>query len=121
MIRMNTARSVFVSLGMITVLGACGSSSTHPAATPPIAAKPDVIVTFDGKRHACLVALPSEAQGSEVSCTEIVSFVRDELRLPSGSIYDVRVIPDFDPAQSASAETALKDAGYRFIGGPAPH
>jgi hypothetical protein len=113
-------RSVFVSLGMVALLAACGSSSTNSAATAPLsAAKPDVIVTFDGKRHACLVALPSEPQGSEVACKEIVSFVKDELRVPSGSVYDVRVVPDFDPAERAGVESALKDAGYRIMGGPA--
>ena len=110
------SRSVF-SLGMTVLLAACGSSSNQTAASsPPVVTKPDVIVTFDGKRHACLVALPSEQQGSEVSCKEIVSFVKDELRVPSGSAYGIRVVPDFDPAERAGAESALKDAGYRFVG-----
>jgi hypothetical protein len=113
------AHVVFASLGIVTLLAACGPSTNSAATSPAIAAKPNVIVTFDGKRHTCLVALPTEAQGSEVACQEIVSFLRDELRVPSGSTYDIRVIPDFDPAQKASVESALKDAGYRFIGGPA--
>lgn len=117
---MMDARSVFVSLSMMSLLAACGSSSTNPAATSPsIAAKPDFIVTFDGKRHACLVGLPNEQQGSEVACKEIVSFVKDELRVPGGSVYDVRVIPDFDPGERAGVESALKDAGYRIMNGPA--
>src|ERR1700733_13887313 len=117
---MMDARFVFVSFRMTALLPACGSSSTNSAATAAlIAAKPDVIVTFDGKRHACLVALPSEQQGSEVACKEIVSFVKDELRVPSGSVYDVRVIPEFDPAERAGVESALKDAGYRIASGPA--
>jgi hypothetical protein len=119
---MKSAGTVFVSLYMASLLAACGSSSTNSAATsPPVAAKPDVIVTFDGTRHACLVALPSEAQGSEVTCKEIVSFVKDELRVPSGSIYDVRVIADFDPAERSGVESALRDAGYRFAGNAAAH
>lgn len=114
------ARSVFASWIMMAALAACGSSSTHSAATAPlIAAKPDVIVTFDGKRHACLVALPNEPQGSEVACKEIVSFVKDELRVPSGSVYEVRVVPDFDPVARAGVEADLKDAGYRMVDGPA--
>jgi hypothetical protein len=118
---MGVARFGFVSLSL-ALLAACGSPSTDSAApSPPIAVKSDVIVTFDGKRHACFVALPSEPQGSEVACKEIVSFVKDELRVPSGSVYEVRVIPDFDPAERAGVESALKDAGYRFAGGSAPH
>jgi hypothetical protein len=47
----------------------------------------------------------------------VVPFVRDELRLPSGSIYDIRTIPDVDEAEMASVGANLKAAGYRFIGG----
>jgi hypothetical protein len=94
------------------MLAGCGSG------TPPkIAEQPDVIVTLDGKRHACLVALAKEPQGSTVPCKEAVAFVKDELRVPSGSIYDIRVIETVDNAQIASVRDALNDAGYRFIGG----
>lgn len=117
---MTAARTLLICLALSTELAACGSSSNNPAAIPsPSAAKPDVIVTFDGKRHACLVALPSEPQGSEVACKEIVPFVRDELRVPSGASYEVRIVADFDPSERASAESALKDAGYRYLGNPA--
>lgn len=77
-----------------------------------------MIVTIDGARHTCLVALYSEAQGSAVSCDEVVPFVRDELRVPSGSIYDLRTNPDVDNAQTARVAATLNGAGYRFIGGP---
>ena len=77
-----------------------------------------MIVTIDGARHTCLVALYSEAQGSAVSCDEVVPFVRDELRVPSGSIYDLRTNPDVDKAQTAGVAANLNAAGYRFIGGP---
>jgi hypothetical protein len=98
-------------------LAGCGPSANSPVSTA-IAARPDVIITFDGKRHACVIALYSETQGSAVSCDDVVPFVRDELRLPSGSIYDIRNIADFDEAVKARVGASLKDAGYRFIGGP---
>ena len=63
-------------------------------------------------------ALYSEAQGSAIASEDVVRFVRDELRLPSGSIYDIRTIPDVDEAEMARVEASLKGAGYRFIGGP---
>jgi hypothetical protein len=113
-----------IGLGKITVLTAalisltgCGSSTNAPA-SPPVAAKSDVVVTVDGVRHACVVALHSEAQGSIISCDDVVSFVRDELRLPSGSIYDIRTTPDVPAAQMAKVESSLNGAGYRRIGGP---
>jgi hypothetical protein len=113
-------------LGKITVLMAaflaltgCGSSTNVPtAASPPTGAKPDVIVTVDGARHACVVALHSEAQGSIISCDDIVPFVRDELRLASGSIYDIRTTPDVPAAQMAKVEASLNGAGYRHSGAP---
>jgi hypothetical protein len=96
----------------------CGSSSNAPAPAPAaIAAKPDVTITFDGERHTCVVALSSEAQGSIVPCADVVPFMRDELRLASGSIYDTRTIATADAAEVAKTTQNLKDAGYRFIGG----
>lgn len=96
----------------------CGSSNNSPApVSTAIAAKPDVIITFDGERHSCVVALSSEAQGSIVPCADIVPFMRDELRLANGSIYDTRTIAKVDAAEVAKTTQNLKDAGYRFIGG----
>jgi hypothetical protein len=114
------------SLGKITALAAaflaltgCGSSTNAPAsASPTTTAKSDVVVTVDGARHACVVALHSETQGSIISCDDVASFVRDELRLPSGSIYDIRTTPDVPAAQMAKVEASLNGAGYRHSGGP---
>jgi hypothetical protein len=92
---------------------ACGFSSTPPK----LAERPDVIVTLDGKRHACVVALDKEPQGSTVPCKEAVSFVKDELRVPSRSIYDIRTVANVDDAEVVSIRDALNNAGYRFIGG----
>jgi hypothetical protein len=108
-------------LGKITALIAafialagCGSSTNAPTSeSRPAAAKPDVVVTVDGARHTCVVALRSEAQGSLISCDDVVSFVRDELRLPSGSIYDIRTTSDVPAAQMAKVEAGLSGAGYR--------
>jgi hypothetical protein len=95
-------------------LAGCGSSTNAPtSASSPSAAKADVIITVDGARHACVVALHSEAQGSIISCDDVVSFMRDELRVPSGSICDIRTTPGVDAAQVAKVEASLKGAGYR--------
>jgi hypothetical protein len=118
------ARAVLASgLGLV-VLAGCGQPANTPAAAPaappPIAAKPDVIVTLDGARHDCLVALYSEPQGNIISCDDVAAFVRDELRVPSGAVYDIRTAPNIDEAQRAKVEASLKGAGYRFIRGPLP-
>jgi biopolymer transport protein ExbD len=102
------------------VLTGCGRSddtaTPSSAATPPAASQPDVIVTLDGKTPGCLVALSREAQGSAVACDDVVSFVRDELRVPSGSLYDVRAAAAIDTAQVAKVAAALQGAGYRSVG-----
>jgi hypothetical protein len=118
------ARTVLACALGLAVLAGCGQSANTPApapaAPPPIAAKPDVIVTLDGERHDCLVALYSEPQGNIISCDDVVAFVRDELRVPSGALYDIRTAPHIDEAQKTKVEASLKGAGYRFIRGPLP-
>lgn len=109
-------RAVLASTTGFIMLAGCGSPANGPAPTP-IASKPDVIITFDEARHTCVVALSSEAQGSAVPCDEVVPFVKEQLRLPSGSIYDVRAISKVDEAEMAKVGAGLKGAGYRFIGG----
>jgi hypothetical protein len=112
--RVTTSSRAFLLFGLIpSVLVGCGSSNTPPK----LAERPDVIITLDGKRHTCVVALEKEPQGSTVPCKEAVSFVKDELRVPGGSIYDVHIVANVDNAEIASVRDALNGAGYRFIGG----
>lgn len=105
--------TVLVSCFIPLLLIGCGSSSTPPK----LAERPDVVITLDGKRHACIVALDKEPQGSTVPCKEAVSFVKDELRVPGGSIYDIHTVATVDNAEVSSVRDALNGAGYRFIGG----
>lgn len=96
----------------------CGSSSNAPApVSAAMTATPAAIITFDGEHHMCVVALSSEAQGSIIQCADVVPFLRDELRLTSGAIYDTRTIGKFDAAEMAKTTQSLNDAGYRFNGG----
>jgi hypothetical protein len=101
------------SMGLVSLAG-CGPSAT--TAGPSMPSKSDVIVTMDGEHHTCVVALISEPQGSTVPCADVVPFVREELRLASGSVYDIRTIAKVDDAERAKVEGNLKGAGYRFIG-----
>jgi len=107
-------RAILLSGLAPTLLAGCGASSGTPA---KIAELPNVIITLDGNRHACVVALDKEPQGSIVPCKEAVSFVRDELRVQRGSIYDIRTVATVGDTEIASVRAALDDAGYRFIGG----
>jgi hypothetical protein len=110
-------RAAALTSSAVLCLSGCGSSSNAPAISPAIAAKPDVNITFDGANHVCIVALNSEPQGSTIPCTDLIPFLRDELRLPSGSIYDTHMAAKVDSAEVAKTTQSLKDAGYRFIGG----
>lgn len=109
-----------VALMITLVLAGCGASTTAPAPVPvplQIAVKPDVVVTLDGKQHSCVVALYSEPQGNAIACDEVVPFMKDELRLKPGSVYDLHAISEADKAQLARVSANLKAAGYQFIGG----
>jgi hypothetical protein len=120
----STVRALFASTAGCIWLAGCGSGANTPVPTPPpIPAKPDVIVTIDGQHHTCVVALSSEAQGSTIVCAEVTAFVKDELRVPSGGIYDIRTIPEVDKTEIAKVEDALRGAGYRFMAEtrPAPN
>ncbi len=109
---------IFTSTALLLV--GCGSSNNAPApVAPAIAEQPDVLITFDGERHTCVVALYNEPQGSLIPCADIIPFMRDELRLASGSIYDTRTIAKVDVAEVGKTIQNLKEAGYRFIGGHA--
>jgi len=110
---LRTFRVVLICGFNPALLVGCGSSGTPPK----LAEHPDVIITIDGKRHACVVALDKEPQGSTVPCKDAVSFVKDELRVPGGSIYDIRTVANVEDADIAGVRVALTDAGYRFIGG----
>ncbi len=97
-------------------LAGCGPSAS-PSVPPMIAAKADVIVTLDGARHSCVVARYDEPQGSIVPCSDVVPFIKDELGVASGAVYDVRTIPEVDKDEMARVVASLNGAGYRFIGG----
>lgn len=100
------------------LLAACGSSHKAPA---PVSAQmtpnPAVIITFDGDRNMCVVALSREDQGNIIPCADVVPFIRDELRVASDAIYDTRTIGKFDAAEMAKTTQSLNSAGYRFNGG----
>jgi hypothetical protein len=111
-------RSGLASTAVSMLLTGCGPGST--SVPPKIAERADVLITFDGKRHACVVSLYNEPQGSAVPCGDIVPFLKDELRLPTGAIYDTNTVSSFDQAEMARVGGSLKSAGFRFIGGKSP-
>jgi hypothetical protein len=110
---------MFIAVLALLPLSGCGPSATAPGpAPPPIAARPDVIIKFDGEHHTCVVALYNESQGSAVACSDVVAFLRDELRVPSGAVYDIAAIPESGKSEMKRVGDGLDAAGYRFIGGP---
>lgn len=108
-------RAIFASAAALILATGCGQSSKGPAPASAVS-RANVTVTFDGKRRKCVVALSSETQGNTIPCGDVVSFVREELRVPSGSVYDIRKIPDVDETEVAKVTADLNTAGYRFAG-----
>jgi hypothetical protein len=116
-----TRITILIMMAPLLLVG-CGSSTNAPASgaasvSPPIADKADVIITVDGVHHSCVAALYSEPQGSTVPCEELIPFIRDELRIPSGSIYDIHAVAAGDTVEMSKVRASLTEAGYRFIGG----
>ena len=107
--------AIMASTAALLALTGCGKSAS--TGSPRIASRPDVTVEFDGKRRKCVVALSSETQGSTIPCEEVAPFVKDELRLPPGSIYDLGATSGGDGAEIAKVRASLDNSGYRFIGG----
>jgi hypothetical protein len=112
-IEFSPLRAAFCAVVVCELLAACGSSDAPGGAS---AAKADVTVTVDGVHHACIVALSTEGQGSSIDCAAVVAFLKDELRVPSGAVYDLRTIPEASKAEVAAVPANLKGAGYRFVG-----
>jgi protein-tyrosine-phosphatase len=111
---------MFFAVAIVASLASCGSSTDAPASyqgPPLIASKADVIVTLDRKNQTCIVALNNEEQGNNIACGDVVPFVKDELRLARGAIYDIRGGQEADKAEISRVAASLKAAGYRFIGG----
>lgn len=99
---------------MALLLTGCGHSASS---IPRIADRADVNITLDSERRTCVVALAQEQQGSTVKCEEVVPFLKDELRVKPGTVYDVHITRDFDRERMAQLGASLNGAGYRFIGG----
>jgi hypothetical protein len=113
-------RTLIISNVVATLVSACGPSSGSSGSK--IAEKANVTITFDGKRHACVVALSTEVVGNAISCGDLIPFLSEQLRLQSGAVYAIQTIAPVDDAEMARAAAGLKRAGYRFIGGRSiPH
>jgi hypothetical protein len=79
---MISIRSQFMAVTLCALATACARTTRAPSpVVPPIASRPDVIVTFDGERHACVVALFDEATGHAMSCEGVLPFIGDDLKL----------------------------------------
>ena len=100
-------RALFCTVLICGLLAGCGLHAKTSA---------EVSVTVDGVHHACIVALSKEAQGSSIACADIVAFIKDELRVPSGAVCEVLTIPTVSDTELAAVSARLKNAGYRLVG-----
>ena len=112
---MTCSRLLLVPAVSLLMLAGCGKSASPGAG--PLSSTPGLTVTLEGKRHQCSVALASESNGSLVPCADVASFVRDQLRLPQGSVYEIRTVAVVEEAEIAKVRDSLNGAGYRLNGG----
>jgi hypothetical protein len=107
--------AAFTAMSVMVV--GCGAPGNAPtSALSQVGNKADVLLTLDGVHHLCVVALSQEEQGSSIGCSDIVSFLKDELRVPIGATIALRTTPETGKADSASVRETLENAGYRFVG-----
>ena len=108
-------RAAFVFAAASILVAACGSRSAEPAtdaSSPSSSEKADVTIVVEGASHACVVSLASEAQGSSIPCKEVIAFIKEQLRVASGSSYDLR-LRGAEEADAVALRLSLRDAGYR--------
>jgi hypothetical protein len=103
-----SARAAGLCVLVGTLLAACGSSNEASAPSSP-----SVKVTLEGAHQLCHIALSTETQASSIACSDVVAFLRDELRLPSGAVYELGADSKVDPAELATVSANLQNAGYR--------
>jgi hypothetical protein len=102
-----------------SVVAACGASNNAPTSVLPQSAnKADVLVTLDSVHHECMVTLSKEEHGNSIACGDIIPFLKDELRLPTGATFDVRTTQEVSKADSGNLRKSLSAAGYRSVGEP---
>lgn len=104
-------------LTMSLLLAGCGPETAPSSGAAQAGQQADVIVTLDGVRHECVVALNKEEHGSAIACGDITSFLKDELRLAAGATYDLRTTPEVSREESTRVQENLNTAGYRWVGG----
>ena len=78
--------------------------------------KADVLITFNGPKNICEVALVG-ATPKPLPCTQVVSYLVNDLKLPKGALFDVKTIPDVNVSEYESVMAALKTAGYNLTPG----
>jgi hypothetical protein len=109
-------RQFWVAAVVLMLLSGCGRANS-PASPPSAAAKPDIVVTVDGEHHTCVVAKYAEPTGSTIGCADVVSFVKDELRVRAGSSYELHGPAATDRVEADKTKAALDAAGFKFVGG----
>lgn len=111
-------RELCVAAAVLISLAGCGRSSNSPSSPPPGAAKPDIIVTVDGEHHACVVTKYGEPTGSTIGCSDVVAFVKDELRVRDGASYELRSSSSADRVEANKIKAVLDGVGFQFVARP---
>ena len=94
-------------------LASCGRHSTDGE----VASAPDIVVTFDGPTGACEVSKAGDANKRWMPCLQVPSYLMNTLKIPPGSLFDYKTIPDVNVAEFERVMAELKAAGYQLTPG----
>lgn len=84
--------------------------------TRSLAMKADVLVIFNGPENTCEVVLGGGAPTS-LLFTDVVGYLVNDLKLPTGTLFDITTVPDVKIREYEYVLAALKAAGYRLTPG----
>jgi hypothetical protein len=77
----------------------------------------DALVTFNGPKNTCEVALRGSVSAQAMPSGEVVPYLVDEVKLPKGALFDIVTIPNVNVAEYEQVMAALKAAGYKRVPG----
>jgi hypothetical protein len=112
-------RAKLAALACCAVVLGCARPTVAPTdSSPADGTVPDAVITINGERHVCIVAVKDRSPDHWMACDAVVAFLQDEIKLRAGAVYDIRTVPDVDEADIHRLSKGLKIAGYHYLQGP---
>ena len=109
------AIAVLISAGVsLTLVASC---ARHHSAGANAEAKADFVVIFDGPAKTCAISGLADMAPHTMVCEKVAPYLVNTLKLPAGSLFDIKTIPDVNVSEHDQVMSALKAAGYKLAPG----